>query len=95
MTAATTGPAYQAFSPRTDHHVEPREVQIGRSVTLARAGPASDRRPVAAHSRHAGHSRLAGHKQEADRRVMELHPRLRRDREKLPLRVALPWWQSQ
>jgi dienelactone hydrolase len=28
---ATTGPAYQAFSPRTDHHVEPRE---GRDLPL-------------------------------------------------------------
>jgi hypothetical protein len=27
--------------------------------------------------------------------VMGLHPRLRRDREKLRWRVALPWWQSQ
>jgi dienelactone hydrolase len=29
--AATTGPTYQAFSPRTDHHVEPRE---GRDLAL-------------------------------------------------------------
>jgi dienelactone hydrolase len=29
--AATTGPTYQAFSPRTDHHVEPRE---GRDLSL-------------------------------------------------------------
>jgi dienelactone hydrolase len=29
--AATTGPSYQAFSPRTDHHVEPRE---GRDLAL-------------------------------------------------------------
>ncbi len=28
---ATTGPKYQAFSPRTDHHVEPRE---GRNLEL-------------------------------------------------------------
>ena len=28
---ATTGPTYQAFSPRTDHHVEPRE---GRDLAL-------------------------------------------------------------
>ncbi len=28
---ATTGPVYQAFSPRTDHHIEPRE---GRDLAL-------------------------------------------------------------
>lgn len=38
---------------------------------------------------------VAGHKQMADRRVMGLHPRLRRDQEKFRWRAALPWWQSQ
>jgi hypothetical protein len=61
---------------------------------------AADRRPVAGRTRHTSDSRAAGHtckagrRRKADRRVV-LHPRLRRDREKLQWRVALSWWQSQ
>jgi hypothetical protein len=59
-----------------------------------------DRRPVAGCSRLTGYSRVAAHsqvpahRQKADRR-REVHPRLRRDQEKLPWRTALPQWQSQ
>jgi dienelactone hydrolase len=45
--AAATGPTYQAFSPRTDHHVEPRE---GRNLALwmdwhLKGGPAWPKTP--------------------------------------------------
>jgi hypothetical protein len=58
-----------------------------------------DRRPVAGcthltgYNRVAAHSQVPAHRQKADRR-REVHPRLRRDQEKLPWRTALPQWQS-
>jgi hypothetical protein len=59
-----------------------------------------DHRPVAGcthltgYSQVAAHSQVPAHRQKADRR-REVHPRLRRDQEKLRWRTALPQWQSQ
>jgi hypothetical protein len=73
----------------------------GHSGRLIAAGDRkADRRPVAGHTRLTVYSRVAArsqvpaHRQKADRR-REVHPRLRRDQEKLPWRTALPQWQSQ